>query len=90
MATPKIAPRTTLKITRSTPSQRNLSVNLTIKRVSAALDLIADGVEEITGMGDHDLAGKAALGFANVIHSCADDLAKLTPASAAKKGAAQQ
>lgn len=87
MATPKIA-RTTLKITRSTPSQRTNAVNLT--RISAALNLIADGVEEITGMGEHDLDGKAALGFANVIHSCADDLAKLVPQSAAKKGVAHQ
>ena len=58
---------------------------LQIKRSAAALDLIADGVEEITAMGEHDLDGKAALGFANVIHSCAQDLAKLLPQANAKK-----
>ncbi len=67
---------------------REISV-LQIKRCAGALELIANAVDELTDMGTDDLDGRAALGFANVIHSCAQDLAKLVPQSGALKGEGQ-
>jgi hypothetical protein len=64
------------------PSQ---SATVTIKRISATLALMADGIDELTEVGELDLHHDAALGFARVVRSCAEDLQKLTPSMAAKK-----
>jgi len=48
-----------------------------VKRISAALVLLADGIEEISEMGDKDLEGKATLGFANIIRMCGEELHSL-------------
>jgi hypothetical protein len=50
-----------------------------IERLSNALVLIADGIDEITEIGEHDLDGKAALGFASIVRMCGEDLHMLTP-----------
>ena len=47
---------------------------LAVKRLSAALVLLADGIEEVSEMGDRDLEGKATLGFANIIRMCGEEL----------------
>lgn len=58
---------------------------LQIERLSNALVLIADGIDEITDMGDHDLDGKAALGFASIVRTCGEDLRNFSE----KKGECQ-
>jgi hypothetical protein len=63
---------------------------LEIERISNALVLIADGVDEITDMGSEDLDGKAALGFANIVRVCGENLHALVPSSDAKKGEANE
>jgi hypothetical protein len=50
-----------------------------IERISNALVLLADGIDEITEIGQHDLDGKAALGFASIVRMCGEDLHMLTP-----------
>jgi hypothetical protein len=52
--------------------------DLTIKRISASLGLIADAVDELSEMGQKDLDRCSALGFSNVIRSCGNDLDELT------------
>lgn len=48
-----------------------------IARISAALGFIADGMDEITSVGEHDLDGKSAYGFSSIVRACAQDLDEL-------------
>jgi hypothetical protein len=66
--------------TRSTlPSQSDPAVDLKITRLSNALVLIADGLEEIVDNGERDLDGMAAVGFASIVRMIGEDLHMLTP-----------
>jgi hypothetical protein len=47
-----------------------------IRRMSAALEFIADGMDELTSIGEHDLDGKAAYGFASIVRTCARELSE--------------
>ena len=81
MATPK-STRTALS------SQSNPTIGLEIDRIANALVLIADAMDEITDMGGKGLEGNAALGFANIVRMCGENLHALMPASPSgtKKG----
>jgi hypothetical protein len=56
-----------------------------VKRAAATLALVADAVDELTEVGELDLDKTAALGFANVVRSCSEDLQKLTPTAGGKR-----
>jgi hypothetical protein len=67
------------------PRQLDPAVDLKITQLSNALVLIADGLDEITGVGQYDMKGNAALGFSNIVRMVGEDLHMLT--AAAKEGA---
>ncbi len=66
-------------------SLNNKSTVMEIERISNALVLLADGMDEITDMGSEGLDGKAALGFAAIVRACGENLHGLVPESGAKK-----
>lgn len=61
-------------------AKRNeVNVHTEVRRIANTLQLAAEAVDTLTEIGEMDLEATAAMGFANVIRSCADKLGALKP-----------